>query len=949
MLKTIMSFSRVITLPLLLSFSTSQAINFVDGNFKFSTNKDGTCTVTGTTLSSGELNLPSTATYEETIYKVTNIGDSAFYFRRGFTGRLTLPEGLTRIGADAFYGCRGFTGITLPKGLTSIGKEAFAYCRGFTGNLTLPEGLTGIGDNAFEYCSGFTGSLTFPESVTYIGNYAFEGCSGFTGNLTIPTGLTYLGSFTFSNCSGFNGSLTLPDGLTIIGNGAFAGCRGFTGNLVLPEGLTNINYRVFSGCSGFTSLTLPEGLTWISNDAFRGCSGFTGSLTLPEGLTTICGDAFRGCSGFTGSLILPKGLTRIEARAFLDTNFSKVIAMNPEPITLDLLSVFFSSNVLTNSPLIVPEGSGQKYKNANRWRDFRTILESDPDQKVTEITITPSTAEIRVGDNICLSVMIKPIIAGNQRVIWRSSDDAVAKVNADGLVRAIAPGSVTITATTTDGSNLSANSQVIVNPILVEGITLNLDEAYMIEGESVQLTATVKPDNATDKSVTWSSSDESVATVDATGLVKSIKVGSATITATTADGSNLSANCLVTVNPIPAESITLNLSKTDMIEGESMQLTATVSPDNATDKSVAWISSDEAVATVNENGIVTAVAAGSATITAKTANGLGATCTVTVKAKVIDVASITLNVDKAELVEGTTTQLTATVTPDNATDQSVTWSSSDESVAKVDANGLVKGITVGPATITATTANGLKATCTVTVKAKVIDIASITLNVDKAELVEGTTTQLTATISPDNATDKSVTWSSSDEAVATVNADGLVTAVAAGSAIITAKTANGLAATCAVTVKAKVVATESITLNMDKAELVEGTATQLTATVTPDNATDKSVIWSSSDEAVATVNANGLVTAVAAGSATITATTANGLKATCAVTVTAKQSGIEGVEADSAGVRVEGNSIIVPEGSKVYDLSGREVTPSALTPGIYIVRIPGGKAVKVRV
>ncbi|MDE7452588.1 MAG: Ig-like domain-containing protein, partial [Paramuribaculum sp.] len=141
-----------------------------------------------------------------------------------------------------------------------------------------------------------------------------------------------------------------------------------------------------------------------------------------------------------------------------------------------------------------------------------------------------------------------------------------------------------------------------------------------------------------------------------------------------------------------------------------------------------------------------------------------------------------------------------------------------------------------------------------------------------------------------------------------------------------------------------------IEMELADVELTEGESTTLKAIITPENATEKSVTWSSSDSSVASVDASGLVTALKAGTATITATTSNGLTASCTVTVKAKSAGIDGIDSEGeSAVRVEGGNIIAPEGSEVFDLSGRRVSVTSPRPGIYIVRIPGGKAVKTMV
>ncbi len=247
-------------------------------------------------------------------------------------------------------------------------------------------------------------------------------------------------------------------------------------------------------------------------------------------------------------------------------------------------------------------------------------------------------------------------------------------------------------------------------------IALDKTEATMTVGETLQLNATVLPADVTNGDVTWSTSDATIATVDENGLVTALAVGNVTITATTADGTELTATCAITVNPILAESIALDKTEATMNIGETLQLTATVLPENVTSDDLAWTSSDEAIATV-ENGLVTAVAPGNVTITATTTDGseLSATCAITVNP--ILATSIELNETSAFMYKGQTLQLEATVLPENVTNGDVTWSTSDETIATVDENGLVTAVKGGDAVITATTADGsnLTATCSIRV------------------------------------------------------------------------------------------------------------------------------------------------------------------------------------------------------------------------------------------
>lgn len=259
-------------------------------------------------------------------------------------------------------------------------------------------------------------------------------------------------------------------------------------------------------------------------------------------------------------------------------------------------------------------------------------------------------------------------------------------------------------------------------PVAVTGVTLDKTSLSIEAGQTAQLTATVQPGNADNQAVTWSSSDNNVVSVDATGKITANTKGSATITVTTADGGK-TATCTVTVTepaaPVAVTGVTLNKNNTTIYTGRTETLTATIQPADATNKAVTWTSDNTGVATVN-NGVVTGVSVGSATITAKTADGgFTATCIVKVEeAPIVHPTGVSISKTSINLQVGGSETLTATVTPADANNKNVTWSTSDATVAAVDKNGKVTGIKAGNATITATTEDGNKtATCAVTVTA----------------------------------------------------------------------------------------------------------------------------------------------------------------------------------------------------------------------------------------
>ena len=320
-------------------------------------------------------------------------------------------------------------------------------------------------------------------------------------------------------------------------------------------------------------------------------------------------------------------------------------------------------------------------------------------------------------------------------------------------------------------------------------------------------------------------------------------------------------------------------SRIEIIEGESAVLSASVSPEAASDRAVAWSSSDRSVATVDKAGTVHGLRPGTATVTA-TAEGKSGTCAVTVKAKAIGVTEVTLDRAELTLTEGETETLTATVRPDKADNKKVKWSSDKTDVATVDGAGKVTAVKAGEAVITVTTEDGGKtATCKVTVKVKAVGVTEVTLDRTELTLTEGETETLTATVKPDNADNKKVTWSSDKTEIATVDGAGKVTAVKPGEAVVTVTTEDGgKTATCKVTVKAKVVPVTGVDVKPWSVTIGANGTTKLTCTVAPSNATNRNVRWESDNPSVAKVSA---------------VTEDGGFRSGCTVTVKEFSSGFE--------------------------------------------------------
>ncbi len=436
---------------------------------------------------------------------------------------------------------------------------------------------------------------------------------------------------------------------------------------------------------------------------------------------------------------------------------------------------------------------------------------------------------------------------------------------------------VTIDAIEPDTSLTTTYTLTVSLKKAVDSVTLSSNNETMIHHDTLALTATVLPEDATYPDVTWESEDDSVATVDTNGNVKAMGVGSTTVTAT-ADG--VSDTCDITVNARLVTGVTLSPESHTLVLGDAdtsndtVTLTTTVTPYNATDPTVSYQSSNTSVATVDESGFVTAVAAGNAIITATTNDGNHtATCDITVEQRVsgVTLSSLSMMLDKGDAVV-----LAATVSPEDATYPEVTWTSSDTDVATVDSTGKVTAVDAGAATITAT-AEGKSAACDVTV---VIPVSAISLNSSSKTIETGEAYTLVATVNPQDASYPDVTWSSSNSGVATVTQGGVVTAASAGTTTITA-TADGKSATCEISVKVSV---DKVTLNRTAKTVNQGKSFTLSAEVSPANATYSAVTWKSGNINVATVSQNGVVKAIDAGT-TIIIATADGVSATCTVKV----------------------------------------------------------------
>lgn len=411
---------------------------------------------------------------------------------------------------------------------------------------------------------------------------------------------------------------------------------------------------------------------------------------------------------------------------------------------------------------------------------------------VSNVKMEKNTIDLDKGKTYEMKVTFTPSDAKDVKLSWSSSNESVATVK-DGLITAVAPGTCMITVKTENGNTDTCLVKVAGdgNYSPIKSIVIESTDVSLNKGTSYNLSYKVDPSDSVNL-VEWVSSDEKIATVE-NGVVYAISGGEVTITA---KSGKISKPVKVTViqDKKQEKEIILNQNEIILKIGESYGLEVTNKK-----VEVEWSSSDDNIATVNQSGYVTPKSLGTTTITAKDSDGSYAECKVTIISKDTSDDKISLNTSTLSMNVGDKTRLTETVTPSNNV-SGINWSSSNTSVATVN-NGEVTAVSNGTAIITATLPNGEKAECAVTVSTKVVKAALVRININSVTLKVGATNQLTVTVLPSTTTDKSVTWSSSNTSVATVDKNGKVTAKAKGSAKIYAKTSNGIFDTCAVYVE----------------------------------------------------------------------------------------------------------------------------------------------------
>ena len=647
-----------ITIPKTLTKSVDAYINeyaygYQNGAFY---NCDGLKNVTiedGATIVAGGLfaNCPGIKTI--TIpNSVTEIGDYAF----GNCIHLTdvkLSESLTKLGGQSFAKCTALEKITIPNSVEMICAGAFAKCSALS-DVKLSSRLVQMDAHAFFDCDSLT-SITIPKTLTksstaYIPEYAYDYQSGAFYNcdglkdVTIEDNATVVAGGLFANCPGIE-TITIPDSVTEIGDSAFfkatglkhvdfgKGVKTISANAFntctslleakLPDSVTSMAVSVFANCTSLTDVTLPSSRENIMASTFAGCTALE-KLVLPESVKNIRDSAFKNCTALKElvwskapeliesnafyncdaitEMDIPATVTSVGYQAFYDCDGLTKITI-PDSVTLLGDSVFYDCDALTDVKL----GAGITTIPASAFRHCDALEQLTVPRRVTAIK-----------DNA-----FKDSVKFSSITIPRS----VTSISANAFSY---PDKLTIygVAGTYAETFANANSIKFVDR-QVSATSASLDQTALTlnKGASGQLTLTVTPEDFTDE-VVWKSSDTAVVTVSDTGLVKAVGVGTATIKVSVGKAS---ASCKVTVLQ-PVTSISLNRSSLTMEATDTFQLQASVYPSNAADQRVQWTSSDPTVASVDENGLVTALKKGTATVTAAALDGSGVTrtCQVTV-------------------------------------------------------------------------------------------------------------------------------------------------------------------------------------------------------------------------------------------------------------------------------------------------------------------------------
>ena len=716
----------------------------------------------------------------------------------------------TNLSYGAFGGCSNLKTVNFEAGSTIVCAALFMGCDGIE-EIELPDTITEIGDSAFKSCKNLN-KVIIPESVTKIDGDAFAECSGLV-DIKMHEGINTIGSRAFYKCDRLL-DIVIPDSVEKIEFEAFRGCDKLE-NIKLSENLTIVGYGVFGDCKSISKIEIPKSLkkfdgTWgsgtnLSYGAFGGCSNLK-TVNFEAGSTIVCAALFMGCDGIE-EIELSDTITEIGDSAFKNCKNLDRITMN-NGIEILESSAFEDCFSLTtiNIPNTVKAISNSTFQDCTSLTEVHlsNILKEIPAstfsgcKKLTTINF-PSTLTT-IGNSAfsgCESLPEAILPSGVEKI------ESNAFKNCKAMKKAVVPDTVSSVGSSafygcealadiTLGSKLKKiESQtfygctVLPSIVLPYNVTTIGDSAFV---NCTKLTQITVPRNTT-----------SIASNAFSYPKKMTMYGPSDCYAQTyASGKGIK----YVTQDIHATSVSLDITEKTAERYDDFQLTATIAPLNFTD-AVVWTSSNEEVATVSDTGYVEICGVGTAVITV-TAGNVKAACKITVP-QLID--WIEFDEDEIELKAGQTYQLKPYISPSDATNKKLKYTSSDTKVAEVSASGLVIAKSEGEAKIRAAATDGSDeyAVCYVTVTGKA-KVTGITLDRTSAEVKRGEKLTLNATVSPSYASNKKVVWKSANTKIATVDGNGSVTAKAPGRTKITVTSSENSSyqASCTVTVPYKI-------------------------------------------------------------------------------------------------------------------------------------------------
>lgn len=415
-----------------------------------------------------------------------------------------------------FYSIANLKNLTFGENVGVVDKYMFSYCTGLE-ELYLPDNIESVGLWGFRGCSSLK-KVRFSEKLSQVSDYGFSECTSLD-NVVFPASMTSVADNSFSNCTSLK-KLNLGKSLMIIGPAAFKNDAAIEG-IELPETLYGLGVEAFANCQALPNVAI-KAISSVGRQAFEGCTGLQW-VSLSDKTTSLGENSFAGCTGI---------------------KYVKSYAEFP-PEGL----VNFVESVPANGTLFVPEYSLDYYQYSPTWENWMDIRPLNDNIMVSSVTLDKSEISFRATETEQLIAEVGAEDATDKGVLWRSADESVATVDEAGVVTAVAIGETTVTALAADGSGTKAECHVIVNPTMVESITLHADATALKKGRRLEITATVLPATATDATYSWSSSDESLATVDAEGVVTAISAGNVEIVATANDGSNVTSKYALAIVP----------------------------------------------------------------------------------------------------------------------------------------------------------------------------------------------------------------------------------------------------------------------------------------------------------------------------------------------------------------------------------------------------------------